>query len=139
MRGARPPVLDVALVALGLISAVQLVVGVAGRPALLLGVALNLVLLLGLRAGHRWAYVLTLLFAFGSPVLLASAGAIREALVVLLVNCLVAIPVIRATPWFWPPDARSPRANPLYCPQCGLRLPGLAEPRCPQCGKQFVS
>lgn len=138
MRGARLPVLDVALVALGLIIAVELVVGVAGRPAVLLGVALNLVPLLGLRFGHRWAYVLTLVFAFGSPVLLASAGAPREALLVLLVHCVVAIPVIRATPWIRPPDAHSPRAKPLYCPQCKPRWPGLAEPRYRHCGRKFV-
>jgi hypothetical protein len=101
MRKPVPGALWVALIALGLISLVQLLIGMGqGKPTLLITVALNAAIWLGLYAGHRWAYV-ALIVVSGLSVIVIAARNPAQALGVLIVDAVVVIPVIMATSYFW--------------------------------------
>ena len=101
MRRRRPAVLWVALVALGLISLGQIGAGFQRAPAIfLVSAVLNVALLIGLYLGHRWAYVLTLLFCVAGAV----SGFVTKpssGLLILAINgLLVAMPVILSSAYF---------------------------------------
>jgi hypothetical protein len=135
MNAESPPALRVAILALYIISAIQFLIGVAaGQFPLIVGVVLNIVIALGLRAGHRWAYVVTLIFAFGNPVLLASVGRPGPALIVLLLNGIVAVPVLMSTRYFWPRAESDGQPPARFCPHCGTSLEDSTRPLCPRCG-----
>lgn len=101
MQRRCPLVLYVGLISLGLISVMQLGVGLSrGRPIILLAVALNIVLMVGLYAGQRWAFVLTILFSVGG-VLAIGAKHRNQLAGVLLGNGFVVVPVLLSSRYFW--------------------------------------
>lgn len=130
MRKKPPTAVWVAVVALIVITVIQLAVGLwQGNLRFFVSAPLNLLLAFGLYAGHKWAYVLTLLSAIVAPVvLLRSLG-------VLVLNGVIYVPVLMATRYYWPTRGAQPK--PLVCPNCGYNLLGLTVPRCPECGSVF--
>ena len=64
-------------------------------------VACNLALLLGLLLGHRWAYVLVIVFAIAGAVVAFGRGG-NHGLFVLLGNGVVVLPVIFSSRYFFP-------------------------------------
>lgn len=130
MHKKPPTAVWVAVVALIAITVVQLAIGLGqGTLRPFVSAPLNLLLAFGLYAGHKWAYVLTLLSAIVVPLVLL------RGLPVLVLNGIVYVPVLMATRYYWP--ARSVQPNPLVCPSCGYNLLGLTVPRCPECGSVF--
>ena len=134
MQREVPSVLWVGLIALGLISIVQFLIGVSqGNVALLIGVALSLIFLFGLYRGHRWAFVLTLVLGtlgvIGTMARSPAAGFFT-----LVANGFVLVPVILAKDYFWSRQARSRKNPPNYCARCGHSLHGVSTPYCPNCG-----
>jgi len=98
-----PPVLWVGLVSLGLISAIQFVYGasISSLP-LVIAAAVSVGLVIGLYLGHKWAYVLIILFSVAG-VLVTMARNPNLAVGVLLLNALVLVPVLISTRYFFPP------------------------------------
>jgi hypothetical protein len=96
-----PAPLWFAIAALGIISVLTLL-GLARNPGVVLvAVFGNLILMLGLALGHRWAYVLVILFSVvGVAVAFAKSG--HLGLPVLLGNATVLVPVLMSTRFFFP-------------------------------------
>ena len=137
MQREVPGVLWVGLVFLGLISIVQLVLGILHTHAVLLvGVALNLLLLWGLYHGHRWAFVVTVVLGSLGIVLALARGPIAG-LGVLVGNGLVLVPVILARDYFWAPRPPTAAHMPNYCCRCGHKLEGVVQTHCPNCGVEI--
>ena len=137
MQRAVSNVLWISLIALGLFSVVQFALGIAlMNVVLLISVALNVALLVGLYHGHRWAFVVTLVFGvLGIIVALARNPALG--LGVLIGNGLVLVPMLLAKDYFWGP--RQPISANLanYCHQCGHSVRDAVHLRCPNCGAQI--
>ena len=137
MQRAVPSVLWISLIALGLISVVQVALAIARMNVLLLiAVAFNVLILVGLYRGRRWAFVVTLVLgALGILVMLAWNPA--AALGVLIGNVFVLVPMLLAKDYFW--EARGPNsavaAN--YCYRCGHSLKGVVQTHCPSCGAEI--
>jgi hypothetical protein len=133
MNRQVPPALWVSLVALGLISVVQIGAGISGRsvPALV-AVVLNFVLAVGLYRGARWAFILILLFGIaGSVVALAKSPGLG--LGVLLGNAIVLVPVALSHAYFFGPERSRSPSEVRYCPQCGRPTTAPPTPKCPVC------
>lgn len=96
------PALWISIAALGIMSLIQLVIGVQrGSEVLFVAVVLNLVLLAGLLYGRKWAYVATLVFAVSGLVVALGRNA-EQAMAVLVGNGLVIVPMIISTRFFFP-------------------------------------
>lgn len=108
MTSRIPPAMWVAIVALGFITLMTLFLAVAKGSLLnLITAGLNAALLLGLADGRKWAYVLTIVFSvLGAGFAFYHSG--HQGMGVLLVNGLVAVPVLISTSFFFPPDQREP-------------------------------
>jgi len=105
-----PGVLWIALVSLGIMVLLKIVLVVRAGPVILLDAALSAALLVGLYIGHKLAFVLTIIFVAVGTILALCQGP-AQALVVLVLDCLVLVPVIMCTKFFFPqygqrPDAR---------------------------------
>jgi hypothetical protein len=136
MKRAVPIGVWVTVVLLGLVSLIQLGVALSqSNLALLVAVAANVVIMLGLYAGHRWAYVVLLVFSAAGVVFGFTQGA-GQGIGVLFFNGMICLPTVLSRDFFFGKGAPSPY-NPLYCPHCGYSLLGLTEPRCPECGARF--
>jgi len=137
MERRIPAVLWVGLAALALFSVLQFAIAVVqGRPLILVGVALDAAVLYGLYRGHRWAFVVTLAFGIlGVIVTLIRSPAL--AVVVLVGNGLVLVPVILAREYFWGPRPRPLASKRNYCARCGHDLRAVADSRCPNCGVEL--
>ena len=99
-----PGVLWIAIFTLGIITILTLFSGLArGSVAVLLAAVCNLGLLLGLVLGHKWAYVLTIVFAVAG-VAVAFGKSAAQGLVVLIGNAVVVVPVLLSTRYFFPPE-----------------------------------
>jgi hypothetical protein len=96
-----PPVLWVGLVSLGIMVVLKIVFIAAVGPLLLIDAALSAILLLGLYLGHKWAYVLTIVFCLAG-VLMTMVNTPNLAVGVLLLNALVLVPVLMSTRYFFP-------------------------------------
>ncbi len=95
-----PGALWVALIALLVISCIEFAIVLILKTPFVFTVILNLILWLGLYRGRRWAYVLT--------IVLVSLAFVVEfpinppmALVTLLLNSLVLVPVLMCRDYFW--------------------------------------
>lgn len=128
-----PPVLWVALIALGLFSVIQFGVGVSrGSMPTLVAVAFNIVLAAGLYRGARWAFVLILVFAIaGTLVMLVKSPGVG--LGVALGNAIVVVPVVLARGFFFGPGAGLAADPVRYCPQCGRPTTDPPTANCPAC------
>ena len=105
MNGNRsvPTVLWIGLVSLAVMVVLQLAMGLMGRESLLLAAVLGGILLVGLYHGHRWAYVVTVIIVF-AKLLVGSSG--TNPLVTLLIDCLVLVPVLMSSKYFWTRTSR---------------------------------
>ncbi|HVP11617.1 MAG TPA: hypothetical protein VMV94_10565 [Phycisphaerae bacterium] len=133
MNRRIPPVLWVALVALGVYSLVQLGIGVArGSLPIVLAVAVNIILGVGLYRGARWAFALILVFGIAGVVatFVKTPGA---GLGVAVVNAIVLVPVVVARAHFFGPGATGPVGGMRYCPQCGRPMTAPPTVNCPTC------
>jgi hypothetical protein len=137
MQRAIPGVLWVSLIALGLFSVIQFLIGIAQMNlVILIAVAVNVLLIFGLYHGHRWAFVVTLVFGvLGIVMTLARSPAVG--LGVLVGNGFVLVPMVLAKDFFWGPRATAPAPRPNYCGRCGHDLRGVADPYCPNCRKEI--
>jgi len=95
-----PGVLWIALISLGVMVLLKLVAALKVGPLILIDVALSTVLLVGLYLGHRWAYFLTIVFTVLGTAIALSKGA-GHGLAVLIGDCLVLVPVILSTDYFF--------------------------------------
>jgi hypothetical protein len=84
-------------------------VGEAG-PLVLIDAALSAVLLVGLVRGYEWAYVLTLVAALGGTVWGVARG-IQFGWSILAVDCLVLIPVLICTDYYFPRRELQPQRS----------------------------
>jgi hypothetical protein len=133
-----PGILWVGLITLAVITVIQLFIAIAGpQPALLIGLVLQVATLYGLYAGHRWAYVVVLVCAV-LGVLVMSMKSAQAGVAVLVINGIVVVPVLLSTEYYFG-RRRADAYEPRFCPTCGHSLLGLAEPRCPECGREFGS
>jgi hypothetical protein len=97
-----PPALWISIAALGAMTLIQLLIGVQkGSGVLLVSVILNAVFLAGLLQGQKWAYVGMLVLGIGGPVAMLGRNA-GQALIILLINGLVIVPMILSTRFFFP-------------------------------------
>jgi len=102
-----PRILWVALLGLVAICFLQFLIALSSRRAdLLFGIFCSLVLCVGLFYGHRWAFVLTLLFGVGTPIVCAFTQGLGPALGLAVINAVVYVPVLLARDYFW--AARGP-------------------------------
>jgi hypothetical protein len=105
MQKTIPGPMWIAILSLGIIIAIQLLIAVFTLNfKLLMGLCISGALLYGLFRGHKWAYVLTMV-----SVLFGTMSSLRHgvstAMGVFLLDCLVLIPTLVCTKWFFPdPD-----------------------------------
>lgn len=108
MERRIPPALWISIVVLALASVMQLAIALrGGRDWLFVAVIVNLVLLAGLAYGRKWAFVATVALAIGGCIMVAAEGA-AHALHVLVINGLVAVPVLFSIRSFFPERMRNP-------------------------------
>ena len=140
-----PGVMWVALVVLAIMVVGKLVAIAALGPVVLIDAVLSAALLLGLSRGHRWAYVVTIVVV--AVKVIAGLVTLNSgfALVVFGIDCLVLVPVLLSTDWFWNQGARAAaqpsRAEdaapvPRVCPCCQRSLDDVAS-FCPTCGSEL--
>lgn len=99
--GSIPPVLWITLVSLALMVFGKVMFVFKVGPIILIDAALSAVLLVGLYLGHRWAYILTIVFvAFGTVSGLSES--VTNGLTILALDCLVLVPVLMCTEFFFP-------------------------------------
>lgn len=109
-RPAIPGLLWIALVALGVITSLTLVSGVSrGSAIAFVAAGLNALILVGLLLGHRWAYILLMVFSMaGVAVAFSRSGG--QGLAVLIGNGIVVVPVLLSSHYFF----GSPQQNALH-------------------------
>ena len=113
MKKSIPGPLWVAIVSCGLMILGKIAsIGKIG-PIILVDAALTALLLFGLIRGHKWAYVLTIVFVVLGTLLGFRKGA-QTGMVILVFDCLVLIPVLICTKYFFPePEAEAPNTDEL--------------------------
>jgi len=96
-----PGVLWISIIPLGIITLLTLMSGVSrGSPAALVAGGLNTLILVGLLLGHRWAYILLMVFAIAGVAVAFSRSSAQGA-VVLIGNGIVVVPVWLSTHYFF--------------------------------------
>ncbi len=103
MERKIPSVLWIALLSGGLMVIDKLIAAIAmGKPVILIDASLTALFLAGLYWGHKWAYVLVILFT----ILGIGAATLRNGpamgMFTLLFDCLVLVPVVMSTYFFFP-------------------------------------
>jgi len=96
-----PGVLWIAIVSLALMIVFKVVFAFVTKPVILVDATLSAILLVGLVRGHKWAYVLTLAGVVIGTVTGLNKG-IETGVGILVVDCLVLIPVLICTDFFFP-------------------------------------
>ncbi len=98
----KPASLWFCVAMLGVMTLIQLMLGVRrGSEVLLVAVVLNTAILTGLILGHKWAYVVLLVFSVLGPLLMLFVHFWRG-VAALFMNSLVVIPLLLATRYFFP-------------------------------------
>ncbi len=112
MKKKIPGPLWIAIIALAIISVLSLLLALrSGSVLALVAAALNVLLLFGLAAGHKWAYILTIVFSVLGAALAFGKGG-QQGLAVLLSNGLVLVPVLITTKFFLRNEQESRQQNP---------------------------
>ena len=99
--GSIPPVLWIALISLAVMIFSKVLFVFKVGPVILIDAALSGVLLVGLYLGHKWAYVLTIIFVALGTISGLSKG-VPNGLIILTLDCLVIVPVLMCTEFFFP-------------------------------------
>lgn len=95
-----PSILWIAIVAMGIFSIIHLMVSFSNSNHLF-AFMVNVVLVLGLFYLKKWAYILTIISSLIAPVLLLFQTT-GFALIILLLNSIVIIPLLLSTKYFFP-------------------------------------
>jgi hypothetical protein len=96
-----PGPLWIALISLSVMVVLKVLFVFKVGPAILIDAAWSGALLVGLYLGHKWAYVLTIVFvAIGTVSGLSKS--IGNGLTILALDCLVLVPVLMCTEYFFP-------------------------------------
>ncbi|HUT30595.1 MAG TPA: hypothetical protein VMX13_12445 [Sedimentisphaerales bacterium] len=95
-----PGVLWIGLVSLGIMVLFKLAAVFSVGPRILVDAGISAALLVGLYLGHKWAYILTIVFVVLGTVFALSKGA-GYGLLVLVLDCLVLVPVVLSTEYFF--------------------------------------
>jgi len=96
-----PGPLWIALISLSIMVVLKVLFVFKVGPVILIDAALSGALLVGLYLGHKWAYVLTIVFvAFGTVSGLSKSS--THGLTILALDCLVLVPVLMCTGFFFP-------------------------------------
>ena len=99
-----PGALWVALATVAVITLLQVYAGIArGAPIAFIGGAIYAAILLGLYLGHKLAYVLTFLYAALVVLLGFALRGTAAGLYILEIHCLVLVPVLACTRYYFPP------------------------------------
>ena len=99
-RKVIPGVLWIALISLGLMVFGKVAFALVGHPIILIDAALSGALLVGLYLGHKWAYVLTIIFvAIGTA--RGFSKSISFGLAVIVLGCLVLVPILLCTGYYF--------------------------------------
>ncbi|MBA4148134.1 MAG: hypothetical protein H0X66_08455 [Verrucomicrobia bacterium] len=106
----KPLEVWIALGALTFITLLQIIAAVSRNSGgLFVGALCNMALIVGLYRGHKWAYVVLIVFSIGGAVV-AFGNSVQKGLVVLLLNAVVLVPILMSTRFFFPreqkPDLR---------------------------------
>jgi len=97
----RPAILWVGLCVLGLIVIIQILSGlVNGNVSLLVSAAMSAILWFGLYLGHRWAFVLTIVFVL-LGVVVAFMRDPNLGMLTLVFDGFVLVPVLMSRAYFW--------------------------------------
>lgn len=96
-----PGPLWIAVISLGLMVLGKVIAALAVNPLFLIDAVLSGILLLGLIKGRPWAYVLTF-FAVVIGTILGLTQSVQNGLIVLMLDCLVLVPVLMTTDYFFP-------------------------------------
>ena len=101
MEKKIPGPLWIALISLSVMVVLKVLFAFMVGPAILIDAAWSGVLLVGLYLGHKWAYVLTIVTIAIGTVLGFSKG-VANGLGILVLDCLVLVPVLVCTEYFFP-------------------------------------
>jgi hypothetical protein len=96
-----PGLLWISLISLSVMVVLKVLFVFKVGPAILIDAALSGALLVGLYLGHKWAYVLTIVFIAVGTVLGLSKS-LANGLTILALDCLVLVPVLLCTEFFFP-------------------------------------
>ena len=101
MERQIPGPLWIALISLFVMVVLKVLFVFKVGPVILIDAALSGALLVGLYLGHKWAYVLTIVFvALGTVFGLSKS--VAQGLTILALDCLVLVPVLMCTEYFFP-------------------------------------
>ena len=96
-----PGPLWIALISLSVMIVLKVLFAFKVGPVILIDAALSGALLVGLYLGHKWAYVLTIVFvAIGTVSGLSKSS--NNGLIILALDCLVLVPMLMCTEFFFP-------------------------------------
>jgi len=121
------------LIFLGIATVGKVVAATQLGPGLLLDAALCALLLVGLYLGHRWAYVVTVVVVPAKLIVAVVLGSAGGGLLTFIFDCLVLIPVLASTRYFWGrtcPDVmcgHKNRSDARYCARCGTDLTAASQ------------
>jgi hypothetical protein len=102
MKKNIPGPLWIAIITLAVISLLTLLSVLQGNPLVpMVSAICNVALLVGLVLGHKWAYVLTIVFCVLGIVVGFGKG-VGNGLMVLFGNGLVLVPILLCTSYFFP-------------------------------------
>jgi hypothetical protein len=96
-----PGPLWIALISLSAMVVLKVLYVFKFGPLVLMDAALSVALLVGLYLGHKWAYVLTIVFVAAGTVSGFSKD-VANGLAILVLDCLVLIPVLICTEYYFP-------------------------------------
>jgi hypothetical protein len=101
MEKKIPGPLWIALISLSVMVVLKVLFAFMVGPAILIDATWSGALLVGLYFGHKWAYILTIVFVAIGTVSGLSKG-IGSGLTILVLDCLVLVPVLVCTEYFFP-------------------------------------
>ncbi|MBN1257138.1 MAG: hypothetical protein JXA52_05475 [Planctomycetes bacterium] len=103
MERSMPKLLWVTLIALFCIALIQtrVFIELKAPVKLLLNILINAAFIIGLAKGQKWAYVLTCFFVLLS-IILAFANSVAALAGSLFLTCIVVIPMLFCTDYFFP-------------------------------------
>lgn len=96
-----PTTLWIAIIAMGLFAIIHLVISFSS-PSQLIAFAANTILIFGLYNMKKWAYIFSIIVSLIAPLLLLSQTT-GLALIILILNSIVIIPLLFSTRYFFPP------------------------------------
>lgn len=103
MERQIPGPLWIAIISLGMMVFGKVIAAMIVSPLILIDAVLSGILLFGLIKGQRWAYVLTFIGVVIGTILGLSQS-VQSGLIVLMLDCLVLVPVLLCTDYFFPKD-----------------------------------